>query len=156
MPFLVCWKMLSNLCLCICCTYRTINVSRFGGLLRDSKNVNFIWHFVLLATARGFIFDEYMVCLNWILINVPYYFSCWLLFFRKTLNPFKGLALHGLFKITKLYSIVFNITKTCMGVVRIIFKKFRNTYLLLMGLLSNLYFLVLCLKDWILQNYNNS
>lgn len=43
-----------------------------------------------------------------------------------------------------------------MGVIRVIFKKFRNTYLLLMGLLSNLYFLVLFLKDWILQNFTTA
>lgn len=79
--------------------------------------------FCPVAIARGVIFDVCLIWLKWIPINVPYYFSCWVRSMWKTLSPLKAWVYVGLYQITTLYSVIFDVIKTCMGVVRVILKK---------------------------------
>ena len=90
-------------------------MSRFCGLLPDS-NVNVHLAFCSVAIARrSVIFDVCVVHVK----RTPS--KCALLFlllrlalFRKTLSLLKTWIYVGLYHITKLYSVISNIIKTCM------------------------------------------
>ena len=98
--------------------------------------------FCSVAIARDVVFDVGIVWLRWIPMNVPYCFSCWVRSMSETLNPLKAWVYVGLYQVTKLYSIIFEVIKTCMGIGKGNFQKGGNIDLLLVAVLRNLYFSV--------------
>lgn len=129
-------------------TYGTVRVSGFRGLLPDSKN----GHSALcsVATARGVIFDVHIVRSKWTLVNVPS-FSCRVSFVQKGTEFFKSLDLHGFVSNHKIVFHIFKIIQSYRGVARVIFSKIKSIDFSLTEILRSLYFSVLFLKDWLLQ-----